>query len=568
MKKPKPAAAPPKRDPEIRLGAGVKRVEVSRADGWQNFLTGVGTLERDKARHNKIHVDHRAHDRVTQERTWEADDMAARIVEIWPDEMMRGGFEVKIDDDASDTDSGNEAEDKARTDAFPVAGAALAGPPAPPEKPPGVIEPTDNEDARAVKARFEELGGPAALQKALEYQRAYGGGAIVLGIQDGRMPTEPVDWANIKSLGFLNVHAAWEIVAVRYYADPLAPKFGEPEIYRFQLDIQDPIDSAMTAAPPVPIKTNGKIIEIHETRVVAFCGPTVSKRQRIRLHGWGQSVFVRCLEAIENFGMSHAAVATLLTDFAQAVIKIKGLAELIAGNDDETLIKRFRLFDMGRSVARAMILDSEEDFERKATPMAGLPEILDRVGERLAAAADLPVTRLFGKSPSGLGSNGESELKTFYDRVDAKRVKELKPRLEYILRVIMSAADGPMGGTEPEDWCVIFGALYQETPLEQSQIHWNQAQADDKYIANGTLTAEEVAASRFGGTEYSLETTIDVEARKKLAVQYESDLADHQESAQASADQNAADNEHAKGLAEQETAAKLAVAKRKPPARG
>ncbi len=258
-----------------------------------------------------------------------------------------------------------------------------------------------------------------------------------------------------------------------------------------------------------------------------FPGLSVSKRHRFARNGWGNSVLVRIWQVLQDFHSAYGSAAHLLTDFSQAVIKIKGLADLIFQNDDDVIGKRAQLIDLSRSVARAVILDSEEDFERKSTPVTGLPELLQRFEQRIASAADVPVSVLMGREPSGLGATGEHELAQWHASLAARQNRHLKPRIERFLRLIMLAKDGPTGGVEPEDWSIEFNPLAAPDDTVQAAIRLQQSQVDVAYITAGVLTKEEVASSRFGGSEWSDKTTLDPAAREQAVADHAVAMADH-----------------------------------------
>jgi phage-related protein (TIGR01555 family) len=218
---------------------------------------------------------------------------------------------------------------------------------------------------------------------------------------------------------------------------------------------------------------------------------------------------------LRDFHVSWSAAAQLLNDFSQAVFKIKGLADLIAQNDSAGLLTRMRAVDMSRSVARAIVIDADgEEFERKQTPINGLPELLELFLTRLAAAADMPRTLLSGDSPGGLNATGESDIRLFYDRVKSAQRTILAPAIKRISTLIMAS----MGVAEPEDWSIKFHPLWQTSEKEQAETRYIQAQCDEKYINTGVLSAEEVAVNRFGGDEWSGETVIDAKERAALDV--------------------------------------------------
>ena len=66
-------------------------------DGWENYTNGLGVLGRDKRLGSVFRTQ-----LMTQEgaeEIWRGDDIATRLVEVIPDEMMREGYEIQIPDD-------------------------------------------------------------------------------------------------------------------------------------------------------------------------------------------------------------------------------------------------------------------------------------------------------------------------------------------------------------------------------------------------------------------------------------------------------------------------------------
>ena len=47
----------------------------------------------------------------------------------------------------------------------------------------------------------------------------------------------------------------------------------------------------------------------------------------------------------------------------------------------------------------------------------------------VSAAADIPTTRLFGRSPAGMSATGESDLRNYYDRVKTVQEMDVYPAL-------------------------------------------------------------------------------------------------------------------------------------------
>jgi len=428
----------------------------SRVDGWFNALSGHGTREHSKSANSDFQIlildDESARD------LWRQDDIAARIVETIPAEAFRRGFKLNME---------------------------------------------DKEAAEEVMAIVEEQKLVDFFIKALEFERAYGGSAIYPVINDGQADlSQPLNLDRIPTIESALVFEARELQPSKWYGDLTQPKFGLPEVYQLTAYTEG------TAAPPSE--------QIHESRLVIFPGIRVSRTQTSQRTSWGDSVLSRVVTVLRDFNISWSSAAELLNDFAQAVFKIKGLAELIASDKDDVIKARIRAVQLSRSSIRATMMDAEEEFERKQTPISGMPELLDRFSTRLAAAADMPVTLLMGQSPAGLNATGESDIRFFYDRVAAVQAKKIKSQLERCIQLIFRAKDGPTKGQEPDTWSIEFNPLWSPTEKEVADTRKVVADTDAIYIANQVVSPEEVRVARYGGDEYSADLHIDIKETEEL----------------------------------------------------
>ena len=362
---------------------------------------------------------------------------------------------------------------------------------------------------RTILSRVADLRVNPQLKLAMEYRRAYGGGAVLIGADDGQDLVKPLDMKRVKSVNFLTVLRPRELWADTWYTDADKPRYGEPETYTIQPETETSITERAA-------RTGGGIWHVHESRLVVFRNKVFSRRHLRENHGWGDSVFVRILNVLAQFHQVWGGSANLLSDFAQAVLKIKGLAELLSGNKREKVMDRAMAIDLSRSIARSVILDSEESWERQPTPLTGYPDMMDKWMLRLAAAASMPVSMLFGQAPAGLNATGDSDIRFFYDTVSAEQDEILRPGLEYLLSVLFAAKTGPTNGIEPETWTINFNALWQLSQKEIAERNKAQSDADLNMINGQVCTPEEIAMSRFGGENYSLDTKLDLNARRAM----------------------------------------------------
>ncbi len=456
--------------PTKPLSAADASTAAARSDGWENVFTGHGSADRDKRRGTQVSV--LALSWQDCEALYRGDDMAAKIAEEPAREATRRWFDIQIQD--------------------------------------------DKDTAEALERQQRALRVPQRFREAMTKARAYGGAGIVMGLDDGVSdPALPVNEKAIKGIRFLTVFDAFELAPRSWYADPFADKYGQPETYWVQ---------AQGYGAQAYAK-NVSTVVVHESRVLRFEGVKVSRRLDGRNRGWGDSCFVRVIETLSDFGLAWGGAGHLLADFSQAVIQIRGLTELIASGREDVVRKRLEAIEMGRSTVRAAVLDAGsgepgdagESFERKATPLSGYPEMLDRFMTRLAAAADMPVSRLFGVAPSGLNASDKTGETWWTERVEGLQQEILLEPAERFTRLQMLAKEGPAKGKEPEAWSIAFRPLRQLDPLSEAQRRLAIAQADAAYASAGILTPEEIAVSRFGGDAFSPETTLDTEARERMA---------------------------------------------------
>lgn len=459
-------------------GARRQRPSTSRADGWTSLLSGLGTL-RDKREH--VAFVPSIIDPITAENLYRGDDLAARIIETLPKAGTRQGFDLHIvaEEDAGpgvapteiDADGRARATGSARRD----------------------FETLKKE----VEHRWSELGLVRELFRAWCYARAYGGAAILIGVDDGNTNlAEPLAVGNVRSLDHLTTLEAREIQPIAWYGNPQARKFGKPAIYQL---------TPQTTGQNVEGVSFTQTIRIHETRLIIFDGVRVSRRQMSMDSGWGDSILSRVANVLRDFNLSWSAAGTLVVDFAQAVFKMKGLNDLL-GEDSKDIFKQRMLgMEMSRSVARATMIDADDDFTRVATPVAGLPDLLDRFTTRLAMAAELPLPLLAGESPGGLNTSGASgdQLRMFYDNAKAAVDEHIIPAMRYITQILFQTLGG-----EPAQWSVEARPLWQSSQTEILQQRKTQSEIDSAYLDRGVLDGVEVRKSRFGGKSFSFETTV------------------------------------------------------------
>lgn len=442
-------------DEELKAQGFVGRAvgdDEMRQDGWANYLTGLNTM-RDKRTAHVIFEEPAIPD-LELEAMFAGDDMAYRIIAELPETAMRQSFEIY------DTDS-NDAE-------------------------------KSSGDAKKLQDACNALEIDEYITESAIWGRLFGGAGIIINAVGAGLPDQPLGPnPRITSLTVLDRRY---LQVVRLYSNPLEPDFGEPELFS--------INSLEIGAPAQVL--------VHASRVIIFPGARTSRRRRQRNNWWDDSVLQRISDVLRDANSNWQSVTHLMTDASQAVYKIAGLTQMIAGNFNTTLHQRMEAIELGRSVARAVLLDANEDFTRIATSFTGLPEVIRETWIRLSAAADMPVTVLMKQSPNGLNATGDSDIEIWYGTVQAYRENLLRSRIEEIVRLVAVS----IGDANPSRWSIRFPPLKQLSAKERAEVEKTTADKDVAYVGAGVLRPAEVALSRYGKGEWSPETTIDAQARE------------------------------------------------------
>lgn len=439
---------------------------LARIDRWVNPATGLGTLE-DKTRAGHFEFPWRLMD---QEITAliSGNDLAAKIVEKRPAEMFRRGYRLTGKAKGGSTVKGGA--DKSQLD--------------------------------DLQAYAQKLNVDLRMREGMTYGRQYGGSLLILGIQDGRPPWQPVDENNIQSVRFINQLDRRFAYVQSYYSDYMSPKYGEAQTYLVSNGVatssyrsEDGSKFRLRKKGPETLAGQGNsTLNIHESRVIRFDGVEPDVLTRQTLAGWSWSVLQRVYEVLRLVDGSFDALAYLISDASQGVIKLKGLFAAMSSGNEDKMQTRLQMIEDMRSVMRSIALDTEggEDFTRVTTPLTGIPDSIDRIMQRLSAAADMPNTELWGISPAGLNATGESDRIKWYDTIKVEQKNYLAPKLSHLYRLMALANDSPFRG-KATDFDIEFHSLYSPTDDELAKTRYTNAQRDALYITNEVVTPAQVA---------------------------------------------------------------------------
>ena len=270
---------------------------------------------------------------------------------------------------------------------------------------------------------LEELKRVRAKQAMFDagsFGRLYGGALLVAFVDDGAELEQPLNHKQIQKIVSLQVFDRYQVswmdedICKDFYQD----HFGLPEIFTISKQQNSHITEDESS------------FKVHRSRCFLFGGDRLCNSSRRHNRGWDDSVLQSCYEALRNYGIVNSSSVEIVQDFVQPIMKMSALSEKLTHGLDEVR-SRLDNIDRSRSGQNTILLDADggEEYNKLPSSIAGLDDLWDRFSETICATTGIPASRLFGRSPAGLNSSGESDLKNWHDIVSAYREDQIEPCL-------------------------------------------------------------------------------------------------------------------------------------------
>jgi phage-related protein (TIGR01555 family) len=356
------------------------------------------------------------------------------------------------------------------------------------------------EEVVGIEQVIEDLYILENLGLASKNARLFGGAVILLYINDGRSADQPVNYANIRSVEGMEVLDRWQI----------APVINEESLYDYSKATYYQIISGDLIRQP-------QLAKIHKDRILRFDGEWLPYRIRQRNYGWGMSTLQSVYDSFRFYSTGISSAATLLTEFDIFVHKIRGLASMLSAGKEREVRDRLVVNDMSKSIYRGYAIDAEkEELDFISRNFGGIGEILEKLRIDIIGASQIPHTILFGESPGGLGSTGRSEERDFAKHLGDYQASHYKRPLQQLMTMIMMSKEGPTNGQVPDSWRIKFNDLFELNEREKADVRARVAAVDGRYVQLGILHPKEVAEARYGGSEWSMELTLDPSLPREL----------------------------------------------------
>lgn len=332
------------------------------------------------------------------------------------------------------------------------------------ELPPEVSEALDHE-ALALNIWYE-------VGEAIRWGRLYGGAISVVLIdgQDMRTPLRPDTIAPGQFKGMMTLDRWMVEPSLEDLVTDIGPHLGLPRFYR-----------VTQAAPAL------RGLAIHHSRVaVRHVGIALPYQQRLMENLWGISVIERMYDRMVAFDSASTGAAQLVYKAYLRTLTVDGLRDIVAAGGPalEGLTSYMDIVRRYQSMEGITLIDGTDKFEIQGhQAFSGLSDVLNQFGQQISGALQIPLVRMFGQSPSGLNSSGESDVRTYYDNIRQRQMRDLYHGVTLIYKLIAKSK----GVQLPPNFAINFKSLWELSDKDKNDIAKTNAETVSGAVADGTI---------------------------------------------------------------------------------
>lgn len=366
-----------------------------------------------------------------------------------------------------------------------------------------------DEDVKSlVTDALEDLDWVTTAAQAIKWSRLFGGAIAVMLVDDGGRLEDPLNWNAIKSVEEIALFER-AVVEPDYsylygYAQPqgtkrFMPRFGKPQFFR--------------------VFSQYGYFTVHESRCLVFRNgvlPETTTQSEFRF--WGMPEYTRLKRALRETVTNHANGSKMLERSVQGVYKMKELTSTLSmDGGDDVVLRRLKTIDMARGILNSIVIDSEgEDYGFQTFQMSGFGEAIKASCNMLSAVTNIPQTILFGRSPAGENSTGESDLENWYNYLGQISDLQIKGNLQRLLDVLFRGWLNTKQLHEEPKYKLTFKPFWNLSEMEQADLDQKKAsiehikaQTAQIYVGLQALDPSEIRRGLAKSEQFDIEELLD-----------------------------------------------------------
>lgn len=280
--------------------------------------------------------------------------------------------------------------------------------------------------------------------EGIKWGDLYGGAAGLIVIEGQEDLSEPLDYDAIMPGQFkgLIILDRWSGIypLLETVEDINSPDFGLPKYYMIQdLDYGSNYESM---DKKLGVDGNYKV---HHSRIIRFIGDDLPLWEKLAESYWGASVIERIFEELKKRDNTSQNIASLVFLANLRVLKMADYGQLLSTANTRAKKNLYNTLQAQNILMNNMglyVLDKDDDFQTFQYSFSGLSDIYEKQMLDISGAANIPATKLYGRSPEGMNSTGESDETNYNGDIEQKQEAKLRSELDKLFKVIAMSALG------------------------------------------------------------------------------------------------------------------------------
>lgn len=317
------------------------------------------------------------------------------------------------------------------------------------------IPPDDIED---FDQTIDRTGTKEKLLTAIQWARLFGGaGAVIMLKGEGNRLDQPLVAEDVEPGSYrgLLTFDRWS---------------GITPSANLNTDLDNPADYGLPSSYRVTTQT-GKSFTVHSSRVLRFTGRSLPQWEFQAEQYWGISEYEVVYDELKKRDNTSWNIASLIFRANIIAMKQKNLSEALSGlGKSAAALQQFHATLTAQTQLMSnqgiMVLPEEGGLETHQYGFAGINDVYVSFMLDICGACEIPMSRLFGRTVSGLGQTGEGDEHIYYDLIGQKQKRELNPQLQKLFPVIAMSEWGEI----PDDFDWQFAPVRSLTNEEQAEL--------------------------------------------------------------------------------------------------
>jgi phage-related protein (TIGR01555 family) len=301
----------------------------------------------------------------------------------------------------------------------------------------------------------------AKISEGARFGRLYGGAAAVMVIEGEQdRLDEPLDLDSIElgSYKGLMVFDRWSGVS---------PSSETIDDYMTPAEMGLPTHYLCTTE-------QGQTFQVHHSRVLRFTGRgSLPNWMRMTEQGWNVSEIELVFDDLRKRDTTSAAIANLMLRANLLVTHQKGQEGLLAMGTPQQQARLLNAVTNANyllSSQSMLSLGVDESMEAIQYSFAGVGDVWDRFALDISAASEIPFSKLFGRTASGLSTTGEGDEILWENRVQNIQGEQLDPQMDKLFPVVAMSC----WGTVPPDFSWQWMPIRKVGSKDQAELAKNK----------------------------------------------------------------------------------------------